>query len=133
MIRMEKIELYNDSGCDLSNAQENFKANGNFEIKVNLKFNADDVAYVQKCCFEHIGINLPSDYVVEMIARDREIALEAYDRNLNDTRGREFILNYLATETLASRWPIYGDRLEYSDSFFNEFNQIIQKRGWVQE
>ena len=127
---METIELYNDSGCDLNDVKANFQEKGNFEIKVDLMFNLEDVAYVQECCRKLMDINFPSDYVVEMIARDREIAFEAYNRHLDDSRGREFILNYLSTETVGLRWPIYGDDFEYSDSFFNQFNQIIKDRGW---
>lgn len=128
---MHKKELHNDSGdIALSNAIHDFKFRGDFEIEMKISFDLSDLEYVRGCCLNLLGIHLPYDYVVEMLVRDHAVAREVNSRDLDDTHGRELLLNYFAAEVMHTRWPIYGDGVDAGVVFHEKFDKLVEERGW---
>lgn len=129
---MSDTKLSNDGPyTNPQHAIEAFERDKCFEVLVCIEMDQLDIEYVQEVAKECLNINLPVNYVIEMLTRSSEIATEAHNDGLYDTDGRAKIQDYLAAEMLGEDyWPIGATPEDESDAFFEKFNQLAIERKW---
>ena len=111
-------------------AVEEYKETELFYVKITTEMGDDDIEYMQENCMYHFRVNLPKEYIIEMLTRDSMIATEVFNRAVDDTDARDKIRDYMAAETLNTRWPGGTTSPEDSKEFFEKFNEMAISRQW---
>jgi len=89
-----------------------------------------NIQIIHDMVLKYCGINLPEQYIQNML-NDSDFLIENAKNNmLNDTACREYINEYIASNLLGMKWPINSDDLTYVNEFCLKWNIAVREKGW---
>lgn len=70
------------------------------------------------------GMFLPSQFLVEVLQENLDLAMETFTDGIGDTCQRELLVDAVLKKLGMRSWPINGD----GDAAFNEFVSVLKER-----